>query len=265
MLPPAPTVPDPFARLRRASRPSPGVSGSQPKHFCFGGFPFARPSPEGSSLAGLRRKWDRLAPHASSSIALPVASLAFIPKDVRRVRGGNVRKLSFLSERPSPATPIDCHARRFDERGIRLWIIRISGISPGGDSGDDFPAEFQADRHSWKTKTAKKVRCRGSFSTAGPDFHGITAGLQYFAAFAAFAVPALLAMLLPGRRANMAVLLVFLSLYPIFTLIGPLPDLWPGPRGSPGPARRRVTPRCRARFPGTPSASGRVRQAHSLC
>lgn len=129
MLPPAPTVPDPFARLRRASRPSPGVSGSQPKHFCFGGFPFARPSPEGSSLAGLRRKWDRLAPHASSSIALPVASLAFIPKDVRRVRGGNVRKLSFLSERPSPATPIDCHARRFDERGIRLWIKRISGIS----------------------------------------------------------------------------------------------------------------------------------------
>jgi hypothetical protein len=54
---------------------------------------------------------------------------------------------------------------------------------------------------------------------------GISAGLQYFAAFAAFAVLALLAMFLPGRRANMIVLLVFLSLYPIFALIGPLLDL----------------------------------------
>jgi hypothetical protein len=51
---------------------------------------------------------------------------------------------------------------------------------------------------------------------------GVSAGLQYFAAFAALA---LLAKSLPGRRANKIVLLVF-SLYPIFALIGPLLDLW---------------------------------------
>jgi hypothetical protein len=51
---------------------------------------------------------------------------------------------------------------------------------------------------------------------------GISAGFNYFAAFAAFVVFAVAAILAPGRKANMAILLVFLSLYPIFAILGPL-------------------------------------------
>jgi hypothetical protein len=51
---------------------------------------------------------------------------------------------------------------------------------------------------------------------------GVTAGQQYIYAFAAFAVLAVAAILARGRTANMAVLIVFLSLYPIFAILGPL-------------------------------------------
>jgi hypothetical protein len=51
---------------------------------------------------------------------------------------------------------------------------------------------------------------------------GISVGLNYFAAFATFVIFAVAAILVPGRKANMAVLIVFLSLYPIFAVLGPL-------------------------------------------
>jgi len=46
------------------------------------------------------------------------------------------------------------------------------------------------------------------------------AGWDYFPAFAAFVVLALAAMFARGKAANIAVLVVFLSLYPIFAAVG---------------------------------------------
>ena len=54
---------------------------------------------------------------------------------------------------------------------------------------------------------------------------GVEAGSQYIYAFAAFAVLTVTAILVRGRTANMVVLIVFLSLYPIFALLGPLLNL----------------------------------------
>ena len=48
------------------------------------------------------------------------------------------------------------------------------------------------------------------------------AGWDYFPAFAAFVVLALAAMFARGRKTNVAILVVFLSLYPIFAVLGPL-------------------------------------------
>ena len=48
------------------------------------------------------------------------------------------------------------------------------------------------------------------------------AGLLYFPAFAAFVVLALAAMFAKGRKTNIAILVLFLSLYPIFAVLGPL-------------------------------------------
>jgi hypothetical protein len=66
--------------------------------------PFAVPSPEGSGSAGLRGKWERhrLAPlpHASSSVARPVASAASALAGIRRFRGGRGWKLSSLAGSP---------------------------------------------------------------------------------------------------------------------------------------------------------------------
>jgi hypothetical protein len=47
-----------------------------------------------------------------------------------------------------------------------------------------------------------------------------TAGWDYFPAFAAFVVLALAAMFARGRAANIAVLVVFLLLYPLFAVLG---------------------------------------------
>ena len=47
-----------------------------------------------------------------------------------------------------------------------------------------------------------------------------TAGWDYFPAFAAFVALALAAIFVRGRRANIAVLVVFLALYPAFALLG---------------------------------------------
>ena len=47
-----------------------------------------------------------------------------------------------------------------------------------------------------------------------------TAGWDYFPAFAAFVVLALAAMFVRGKAANIAVLVVFLSLYPAFAVLG---------------------------------------------
>ena len=47
-----------------------------------------------------------------------------------------------------------------------------------------------------------------------------TAGWDYFPAFAAFVVLAVAAMFARGRAANIAILAVFLSLYPIFAVLG---------------------------------------------
>jgi len=49
-----------------------------------------------------------------------------------------------------------------------------------------------------------------------------TAGWDYFPAFAAFVVLALAAMFAKGPRLNLAILAVFLSLYPAFALLGPV-------------------------------------------
>jgi hypothetical protein len=46
------------------------------------------------------------------------------------------------------------------------------------------------------------------------------AGWNYFPAFAAFVVLALAAMFARGKKANIAILIVFLSLYPLFAAIG---------------------------------------------
>jgi hypothetical protein len=46
------------------------------------------------------------------------------------------------------------------------------------------------------------------------------AGWNYFPAFAAFVVLALAAMFARGRKANIAILVIFLSLYPLFAAIG---------------------------------------------
>jgi len=46
------------------------------------------------------------------------------------------------------------------------------------------------------------------------------AAWSYFPAFAAFVLLAVLAILAKGRRANMAVLIVFLALYPLFAALG---------------------------------------------
>jgi Na+/H+ antiporter NhaC len=46
------------------------------------------------------------------------------------------------------------------------------------------------------------------------------AGWNYFPAFAAFVVLTLAAMLVKGRRANIAILILFLSLYPAFAALG---------------------------------------------
>ena len=46
------------------------------------------------------------------------------------------------------------------------------------------------------------------------------AGWNYFPAFAAFVVLALAAMFAKGRKANIAILVVFLSLYPAFAALG---------------------------------------------
>src|SRR3954470_20696407 len=48
------------------------------------------------------------------------------------------------------------------------------------------------------------------------------AGWDYFPAFAAFVVLALAAMFARSKRANIAILAVFLSLYPAFALLGPV-------------------------------------------
>lgn len=47
-----------------------------------------------------------------------------------------------------------------------------------------------------------------------------TAGWAYFPAFAAFVVLVLAAMFAKGRAANIAILVVFLALYPIFAVLG---------------------------------------------
>jgi hypothetical protein len=46
------------------------------------------------------------------------------------------------------------------------------------------------------------------------------AGWNYFAGFAAFVVLVLIAMFVRSKRANLAVLILFLSLYPIFAALG---------------------------------------------
>ena len=46
------------------------------------------------------------------------------------------------------------------------------------------------------------------------------AGLLYFPAFAAFVLLALAAMFAKGRKANIAILIIFLSLYPVFAAVG---------------------------------------------
>ena len=46
------------------------------------------------------------------------------------------------------------------------------------------------------------------------------AGWNYFPAFAAFVVLALAAIFVRGRKANIAVLVVFLALYPLFAALG---------------------------------------------
>ena len=48
------------------------------------------------------------------------------------------------------------------------------------------------------------------------------AGWTYFPAFAAFVVLVLAAMFARGKRANIVILVIFLSLYPLFAALGPL-------------------------------------------
>jgi hypothetical protein len=51
------------------------------------------------------------------------------------------------------------------------------------------------------------------------------AGWAYLPAFAAFVVLALVLMFAKGRRLNLAILLIFLSLYPLFALLGLVLDI----------------------------------------
>jgi hypothetical protein len=52
-----------------------------------------------------------------------------------------------------------------------------------------------------------------------------SAGWIYFPAFAAFVVLAIALMFARGRRLNLAILLLFLSLYPLFAALGPVLNL----------------------------------------
>ena len=113
--------------LRPRSVPNEHLSGEP------AGYSFAVPSAEASGSADLRRKWDRLAPHASSSKVFHRFRGLQPRRVTARFRGGRVSELS--SPRGSPLFLAKGHndrASRFapaESGPFCLWITRITWIS----------------------------------------------------------------------------------------------------------------------------------------
>jgi hypothetical protein len=80
-----------------------------------------------------RRKWDRLAPHASPSKTRSTALVACVPKDTARLRGGRVSELSSLAGSPlliaKRHTARPAESRQGESWPFGLWIAGISWIS----------------------------------------------------------------------------------------------------------------------------------------
>lgn len=158
MSPPAPTCPrsdrvtGEGGRLSRAVRACPveasfdgGPFGFRPRSCDLGRFPtgtcqanlpvtrFAKPSPEGSGFAGPSKKLGSAEASHFSFEDPSTASVACVPKDTARFRGGRGSKLSSVAGSPSLTAKPDHAGRiRFAQRQIArfcLWITGISGVS----------------------------------------------------------------------------------------------------------------------------------------
>ena len=140
----------------RALRPLPVPSRVPIKHCCLavpcrvpGGYRYPARFPFCSSAARkLRSRWTvrkvgaALAfalPHASSSLALPIASTTFILADVRRLGGGSDPRPSTVAGRPPLATRRSCHPLPSRTNENRLWIRCITGISSRLPIGERVP------------------------------------------------------------------------------------------------------------------------------
>lgn len=95
--------------------------------------PVCGSAPESRGSTGRSGKWERhgLSPCLTllPSLALPVASTAFILADVRRFGASSGLGLETVAGRPPLATRRSCHASPSRTNEYRLWITCITGIS----------------------------------------------------------------------------------------------------------------------------------------